>query len=495
MLHRRSPYDRYNPKIAYSRYHSISEVSGLGRSSIEDAYRPPLFIVLSVELGNTTTKCILTATDLKIGRTFLVRKSVKLTREAREPKAGENVFGRTIWGKPLSEESISEFIADIITETVAGAGLGIDDVHFVVRSTGVTSSFNTPEEVGVMIKALAKGCLKAGIHPSRMVAPLSKESIPSNIREYSKLDLSPFTGAIAGSLPPRSYSEIMANEMEAELSTAGIKMGAKWVNVDFRNPVITMDFGTTLKGRVISDNLPYGETIGSITGLGGAISDSIIQGVGYSSALEFPQRSVKGMNGFEVAEQLASEVHKHVRIEKIPPGITRYGMIPVNSTAAFKAGILLVGCDVGCNGDQIPKLRELGREFAEDYGLTIMPLILDFVQSIAVSRIIEILASSGVVSEKYSIGVTGRAGITGFKPKIILKYIDDLDIYRSFKVDDMVVFVEDGLALGAAVMAKCMHALGNPQSPLGGNKGMGCILHMKKTNRLNANPYGKLHYR
>lgn len=477
---KRNLYDKYNPKITYSKYHSISEVSGLGKSSIEDIYKVPLFVVASVELGNTTTKCILTATDLKIGKTYLVKKTVRLTKEARDPKAGEEVFGKTLWGKLLSEESIAEFIADIITETVISAGLKIDDIHFVVRSTGVTSGFSTPEEVGRMIKALAKGCLMAKIHPSRMIAPFSKESIPLNLREYSKLDFSPFTGAVAGSLPPKSYGEVMANEMEAELSTAGIKMGAKWINVDFRNPVITMDFGTTLKGRVINDSLPYGETIGSITGLGGAISDSIAQGIGYDSALEFSQHSIKGVESFEVAEQLASEVHKYVKIEKIPSGVTRYGMIPVNSTAAVKANILLIGCDVGCNGNQIPKLRELGKQFTEDYGLTIIPLVLDFIQSMAVKRIVEILLYSGIVSEKYSIGITGRAGTTGFKPKITLKYIDDLNMYRSFRVEDMVVFVEDGLALGAAVMAKCMHALGSPQNPLGGNKGMKCILPYKK---------------
>ncbi|MEM2403702.1 MAG: methanogenesis marker 14 protein [Candidatus Methanomethylicia archaeon] len=485
MFFKRNPYDKYNPKITRSKYHSISEVLGLERSSIENTYKPPLFIVVSVELGNTTTKCIVTATDLKTGRTYLVRKTVKLTKEARNPKAGEDVFSRTLWGKPLSEESIAEFIADIITETVVSSGLSIDDIHFVVRSTGVTSSFNTPEEVGRMIKALAKGCLKAKIHPSRMIAPLTKEYIPLNIREYSKLNLSQFTGAIAGSLPPKSYSEIMANEMEAELSTAGIKIGAKLINVDFRNPVITMDFGTTLKGRVINDCLPYGETIGSITGLGGAISDSIIQGAGYDSVIEFPHHNAKSIEEFEVAEQLANEVHKYVRIEKIPPGVFKYGMIPINSTAAFKANILLIGCDIGYNGDQIPKLRDLGRQFIEDYGSNNMPLILDFVQSIAVKRIIEILISSGIISEKYSIGITGRAGITGFKPKIILKYIDDLNLYKSLKVEDMVVFVEDGLALGAAVMAKCMHAFGNPQNPLGGNKGMGCILPYK--GKLNPN--------
>ncbi|HEY9245828.1 MAG TPA: DUF2114 family protein, partial [Candidatus Methanoperedens sp.] len=34
------------------------------------------FIVASVEVGNTTTKCILTATNMKDGRTRLLNKTV-----------------------------------------------------------------------------------------------------------------------------------------------------------------------------------------------------------------------------------------------------------------------------------------------------------------------------------------------------------------------------------------------------------------------------------
>ena len=46
--------------------------------------------------------------------------------------------------------------------------------------------------------------------------------------------------------------EIVANEMEGELATAGIKEAAKLTDVDFRNPCISIDFGTTLDGRITS---------------------------------------------------------------------------------------------------------------------------------------------------------------------------------------------------------------------------------------------------
>ena len=44
------------------------------------------------------------------------------------------------------------------------------------------------------------------------------------------------------------------------------------------------------------------------------------------------------------------------------------------------------------------------------------------------------------------------------------------------KPEENIVFVEDGLALGSSVMARCMNCLGTPKNPIGGNRGDGCIL-------------------
>jgi putative methanogenesis marker protein 14 len=300
-----------------------------------------------------------------------VEKIVKLTHEIRRPLPGERVIGSTLWGKELSEEAVAGFVSDVLLTCFHEAKIDKDrDLHFVVRSTGISASSGAPEEVGAVIRAPAIDCLLAGISSLKMVAPLSKKlsNLPKHLKEYSKLDKVFFDGAVASCLPPKSRGEIMANEMEAELSMAGVKASAKWTDVDCRNPLISMDFGTTLKGRVTNDELPCAKTVGSMCGLSGAICDALIQGTGVaSSALEFSERvelrGSKSMNKLEeLAEELAHEIHKYVGVRKVPSSATHIGTIPVNAKSAYEQGVLLVGCDAGDNGSYLPKLRELGRE-------------------------------------------------------------------------------------------------------------------------------------
>ncbi|MEM4575948.1 MAG: methanogenesis marker 14 protein [Candidatus Nezhaarchaeales archaeon] len=472
-LKRKGKIGKYNPRIARGMFIDPVKVTTRGTGQ--------LFTVASIELGNTTTKCIITTTDLKTGKIYLVRRAVELTRNIRRPHPNERLLGYTLWGKMLSEMAVIEFIRDFLVSCVREAGLDRDkDLHFVVQSTGISASFGTPEEVGSVIRALAKGCLAAGISPSKMIAPLSKNSLPDDLKEYSKLDVVFFDGAIAGCLPPKSGGEIMANEMEAELSTAGIKVGAKWTDVDCRNPIISMDFGTTFKGRVTNDELPYAKTIGSICGLSGAICDALIQGTEVAtSALEFSEYiKTKDVIDAEKCEELAYEVHKYIDVRKVLPSAVRVGMIPINAKLACEQGVLLIGCDVGDNGSYLPKLRSLGHEFYSQYGGKTLLAILDYTSALIAKRVLETLIAHGLINDNYTIGITGRAGITGLKPYLILKYVDELGVFND-DVNRRVVFVEDGLALGANVMARCLHSLGTPQNPLGGNRGMGCILSLR----------------
>ena len=86
-----------------------------------------------------------------------------------------------------------------------------------------------------------------------------------------------FDGAVLSVLPPTGRV-VVANEMEGELVTAGIKVASMWTKADFRNPCVSLDFGTTLAGRITNNDKPYARTIGNFCGLAGAISDSIIRG-------------------------------------------------------------------------------------------------------------------------------------------------------------------------------------------------------------------------
>ena len=239
--------------------------------------RGPFYTVASVELGNTTTKCILATTNLHTAEIYAVEKEVRLTRDVRPPKPDETVFGRTIFGVDLTRESVAEMITNVLTTVLKRARLDIErDLHFVVRSTGVTAGFADPTEVGVIVQALADGCLNAGVPPRKMTASLSAENLPPGLQDFTWLKKVYFDGAVASSLPP-SDTGIVANEMEGELVTAGIKGAAKSTDIDFRNPVMTLDFGTTLAGRITDNGYPYAKTVGSFAGLAGAISDSLVR--------------------------------------------------------------------------------------------------------------------------------------------------------------------------------------------------------------------------
>ena len=70
--------------------------------SVPEYKSKPYFIVASVEMGNTTTKCILTGTDLEDGRSYVINKTVSMSRDVRPPKPGEEVFGTTLDGTELT---------------------------------------------------------------------------------------------------------------------------------------------------------------------------------------------------------------------------------------------------------------------------------------------------------------------------------------------------------------------------------------------------------
>ena len=128
----------------------------------------------------------------------------------------------------------------------------------------------------------------------------------------------------------------------------------------------------------------------------------------------------------------------------------------------------MIGCDVGTNGDGIPDLMELGKEFYEADGLPTLLATMDYVSANIVYRVLDVAFAENVIVDGSVLGVTGRAGITGRKPELILEYSKD-------KFNDT-VFVEDGLALGSAIMARCMNSMGTPKHPIGGHQGEKCIL-------------------
>jgi putative methanogenesis marker protein 14 len=431
------------------------------------------FTVASVELGNTTTKCILVTTNLESAEIFEIGKEVRMTRDVRPPKSNEIVFGETVFGVPLTRDSVAELVSSVLISVISRAGLDIErDLHFVVRSTGVTASFASPSEVGAIVQALADGCINAGIPPRKMTAAMSSENLPPGLQDFTWLRKVYFDGAIASSLPPAN-TEIVANEMEGELVTAGIKGAVKGTSIDFRNPVMTLDFGTTLAGRITDNGFPYARTIGSFAGLAGAIPDALVRGSGLvhsetGCTLDLPQSGKS--RPVDINIKWLEQIQKEIRIERVPRGTTRFGTVPVNTEAAEESNVVLIGVDADL--DSLERLEFISNE--QENELQLLALI-DRLQAWIVQRILSIADSEKLLFDETSLGLTGRSITTGQKPKLISKNLR-LNNGELWTKSHQLVFVEDGLAMGAAVAARCMNSMGTTRHPMGGRRGDRCIM-------------------
>jgi putative methanogenesis marker protein 14 len=452
----------------------------------------PYFIVASVEMGNTTTKCILTGVNLDTGMSYVINKTVKMSRDVRKPKSGESIFGETLDGTKLTRESVTELVRDTLIQCHKEVHLDIKkDLDFVVRSTGVVAAMDSPDQVGEFVLALANGCLLAGVPPKKMTPPMSKANQPMKLQPHSYADKVVFVGAVAGVIPPVGSTgvEMVANEMEGELAMAGIKEGAKWTPVDFRNPCISIDFGTTLDGRITSDvdrddPNPFAKTVGNFCGLAGAIPDAIIKGTGLvddqtGTALDvFGDRSVisdfslKGQSS--LVKDYVDKCHEHIDIRVVPPERRRFGRVPVYADVAKESGVFLIGCDAGENGSDLDKLKEIGAKIYKNHSLSLLNEVIDRVCAGMALRLIDVTTAEGLTFKNSSIGFTGRAAISGRKPEYILEGVQERGLFEDPR--ERLVFVDDGLARGAALMGRCMNSLGKPKNPIGGVREGPCIM-------------------
>lgn len=452
-------------------YEKIS-LPSITPSLIKDQF----FTVLSVELGNTTIKSIIVTTNIKTNQSYQINKVVNLTRDIRLPEDSEEVFGYTIWNKELSKEAIEESISETILDSLTQVGMTVEDLDFVVRSTGVAAISNLSDEIGLIIKALSDACLKIGIKPSQMTAPFSITNIPEHIRKFSFFNNIQFDGSVVGVAPPKTTG-ILSNEMEGELVTAGIKLASKSSSIDYRNPVISIDMGTTLAGQVIDNTKPYANLLCNYVGLAGGISDILLRGSGIIeenySTIDV-NNSLKGdeVNYYELSE-VTKKLHNYIDIMEVPSDIENFGLVNVYSKNKKDIDIKIIGCRI--NDEE--KLISTFTNYVDTSNTENVMIQIDDFYAYYIKRLVDETRHLGLLQEDMTLGITGRAGTTGLKPQLINNYLKE-----DF---DEIIFAQDGLALGALMMARCMNSLGSPTNPIGGSKKGYCIMQQRiKKNKL-----------
>jgi hypothetical protein len=175
-----------------------------------------------------------------------------------------------------------------------------------------------------------------------------------------------------------------------------------------------------------------------------------------------------------VVHEYEEDIHEHIDIRIVPPERKRFGMVPVCADIAKDSGVALIGCDCGVDNSDQDKLKEIGADIYQKHGIGVLTDVVDHVCARMALRLIDVANEEGLVPRNSSVGFTGRAAISGRKPEIILEGLKERAIFDS--VGDHVVFVDDGLARGAALMGRCMNSLGKPKNPIGGVHGGPCIM-------------------
>lgn len=429
------------------------------------------YTVLSVELGNTTIKSVIIATNIKTNKSYQLNKQVVLTRDIPLPEKSQEVFGHTIWGKPLSKKVIEDAVTNIISTSLNDVGLSVKDLDFVVRSTGVVAISALSEKMSIIIKALSDGCLNAGIKPSQMTAPFSINNIPSHIRKFSFFNSIQFDGSIVSVLSPKTTG-LVSNEMESQLVTAGIKLASKSSTIDYRNPVISIDMGTTLAGQVTDNSKPYSNLLCNYVGLAGGISDIILRGCNIIEDNKSTIDLKNTQNNTQFNEDLLHEntlkLHEFIDIMKVPSNLDEFGQVRIDLTIINNTNIEVIGSRI----NNSTKLIHTFKKISNDYSSSEILLQIDDMYAYLIKRLIDVTDNLNLISPETTLGITGRAGITGYKPYFIEKYLKD-------KFDD-IIFTQDGLALGALMMARCMNSLGSPINPIGGCRGSMCIMQQRR---------------
>ncbi|HNL87404.1 MAG TPA: DUF2114 family protein, partial [Methanoregulaceae archaeon] len=166
--------------------------------------------------------------------------------------------------------------------------------------------------------------------------------------------------------------------------------------------------------------------------------------------------------------------HEFIDIRIVPPERRRFGRVPVYADVAKDSGVALIGCDAGENGDALGDLQAIGAEIYRNYSLSFLNDVIDHVCAEMALRLVDVAQEEGLVLPNSSIGFTGRAAISGRKPEYILEGITERKLFTD--PNDHLVFVDDGLARGAALMGRCMNSLGKPKNPIGGVRGGPCIM-------------------
>jgi hypothetical protein len=135
--------------------------------------------------------------------------------------------------------------------------------------------------------------------------------------------------------------------MEGELVTAGIKLASKSSSIDYRNPIISIDMGTTLAGQIIDDSKPYANLLCNYVGLAGGISDILLRGCGIIdenySTIDLENTIKSPLLNEQKLHEITEKLHKYVDIMEVPSDVQNFGLVNVYSRNKKEDDVKIIG--------------------------------------------------------------------------------------------------------------------------------------------------------
>lgn len=113
-----------------------------GGTSTPEYKEKTYHIVLSIDVGNTTTDCIITGTNLETGITYLVNRNVQLMKDMSGYTHEDEIIAKTLDGIEISQKATEILVKNLVYKTIQECNLDLQkELDFAVHSTGIVTEW------------------------------------------------------------------------------------------------------------------------------------------------------------------------------------------------------------------------------------------------------------------------------------------------------------------------------------------------------------------
>lgn len=235
-----------------------------------------------------------------------------------------------------------------------------------------------------------------------------------------------------------------------ELKCKALRYGGRTLTESYSGlkdtPPVFLDFSTFSSGISVKKDTQDPPS-GLFSGLGMIILDFLARGHGdidenFGTISQIPESDGE-IYGSELSD-FVSEITELIDIKRIPSGTQIIGNIPVDVESSYDKEIRLIGCDVGTNGDELNKIKTIGKKAAA-YGTASLNELLVRTFARLVGKTIRVMKKEELISNASSICISTRNDLSRYWKKNLVKTIKEIGFEKTGR---NIYFLEDPSSIG-----------------------------------------------